>query len=495
MATKVNTPVDVRAFINGEHVSSTRTFKRENPAHPDEIVGSAPSNTREETRAAIEAAAQAFPAWSKTPIAKRAELLGRAAAKLGQNIPEWKQLLTREHGKVLWDAEGELGLAAMLFAQGTGMAGALQMEQRIEDERGRLFINRQPIGVVSAITPWNYPVVLALMKVMPALLTGNTMVLKPSPFAPLTISKVATTIAEELPAGVLNLVHGFAEVGEELTTNPKVGKIAFTGSGKTATHIMRSASDTIKKVTFELGGNDPAIFLEDADLSEESMRKLVVGTFLTTGQICMAAKRIYVHESIYRPFLDAFRSVADQWLRIGDGFHPDATVGPLNNKGQKEYVEGLVEDARHNGAEVIPVGKILDEETYRTGYFLQPTIITGASHTDRIVTEEQFGPTVPVLTYKTEEEAVKLANDTVYGLTASVWSQDEERALRVAQQMQAGSTWINTHSLGGLDPRAPFGGCKQSGIGVEMGVEGFLEYTEFRVINAPTSGVLPGVPV
>lgn len=486
--------IDAFSYINGEYVSGEDRFSRENPANTGEIVGTAPKNTREDTRKAIDVAAQAFPSWAKTPVQDRVDMLRRAGEKMKNHIPEWKEILTREHGKVLWDSESELLFSCGFIEFGANMINLLPQDQVIEDERGRLLITRRPIGVVSAITPWNYPVVLAIMKVVPALLTGNTMVIKPSPFAPLTISKALGLIAEELPPGVLNLVHGFAEVGEEMASNPKVGKVTFTGSAKTARQIMKSCSETIKKMTLELGGNDPAVLLEDVDLSEESMRKLVIGTFLTSGQVCMAAKRIYVQESIYEPFMESFQAASNRWLKVGNGLNAEATIGPMNNKAQKEYVEELVNEARKNGATVYSVGKMIDPEVDRNGYFLQPTIIVNANQSDRIVAEEQFGPTVPVLKFKTEEEAVKLANDSNYGLSASVWSRDLERATRVAQQIKAGWTFINTHNLAGVDIRAPFGGCKQSGIGVECGIEGFTEYLEFRVINAPKSGVMYGAP-
>ncbi|GMA56773.1 hypothetical protein GCM10025858_12760 [Alicyclobacillus sacchari] len=294
--------------------------------------------------------------------------------------------------------------------------------------------------------------------------------------------------------GVLNMVHGDADVGVELTTNPKVAKIAFTGGTKTATHIMKSASDTIKNMTLELGGNDAALVLSDFDVNDErAMRRLVISNFLTTGQICMIAKRVYVHRSIYTAFVEKYIEAANKWIRVGDAFHPDVTVGPINNLPQVRHVERLIEDAKSRGAQVIPLGRILDENVFAKGYFMQPTLVLGAGYDDPIVVEEQFGPTVPVLPYDDEEQGIQLVNNSIYGLTSSVWG-EEEHALRVARRIEAGTTMINTAAIQGLDIRYPFGGFKQSGIGREYGVEGLLGYTELHVINIPKVGELPNIP-
>jgi acyl-CoA reductase-like NAD-dependent aldehyde dehydrogenase len=400
--------------------------------------------------------------------------------------------MTREHGKVLSDSDNELQFALTIFNYAIQQAEEIMKDEVIMDnEKGKLVIAKQPVGVVAAISPWNYPIDLSVNKIVPALVTGNTIIVKPSPLAPLTVSKVIELIADEMPAGVVNLVHGPGEVGAELTSNPKIGKIAFTGGTNTAKHIMKAASDTIKKMTLELGGNDPAILLEDADLSKEFVQRLVIGSFLTAGQICMAAKRIYVHESIYDTFLEVYQEVANEWIKVDEGLNPEATVGPVNNQDQKKIVQELVDDARKKGAKVIPLGQILNQENFDKGYFLQPTLVTNVKQDYRIVQEEQFGPTVPVLTFKTEEEAIRLANDNIFGLASSVWSKDPERAMRVARKLEAGYTFINTHGIPGVDIRAPFGGFKQSGIGREYGMEGFREYLELHTINYPKSGAVP----
>lgn len=257
---------------------------------------------------------------------------------------------------------------------------------------------------------------------------------------------------------------------------------------------MKAASDTIKKMTLELGGNDAAIVLEDFDLNDEkAIRRMVISNFLTTGQICMIAKRIYVHRSIYDAFVEKYIEAANKWIRVGDPFNPDVTVGPVNNKNQVKYVQSLVADAENKGAKVIKLGQILNPELMDNGYFLQPTLVLGADYHDPIVVEEQFGPTVPILPFDDEEQVIELHNESIYGLTSSVWG-EEEHAIKVARRIEAGTTMINTAAIQGLDVRFPFGGVKQSGVGREYGEEGIKSYTETHVINIPKNLDLPHIP-
>lgn len=364
----------------------------------------------------------------------------------------------------------------------------------IEHSTGKTIIAKDPKGVISAITPWNYPLSLSTIKIAPALLAGNTMVLKPSPLAPLAVTKVAEMIADEFPKGVLNIVNGESEIGVELTTNPKVAKIAFTGGTRTATHIMKSAADTIKDMTLELGGNDAAVILKDFDVNDDrAMRRLVISNFLTAGQICMIAKRVYVDRAIYDQFVEKYIEAANKWIRVGDPFNKDVTIGPVNNKKQAEFVQSLIDDAVSKGAKAIKLGKVLDQDLFETGYFLQPTLVLDADYNDPIVVEEQFGPTLPILPFDGDQHAIELVNDSIYGLTSSVWG-EEEHAIEVAKQIQAGTTMINTAAVQGLDVRFPFGGVKQSGIGREYGKEGILAYTDTHVINIPKVGELPYIP-
>lgn len=486
--------ITVSAIINGKKVQTENKITRENPTYPDQIVGYAPNNTKEETIQAIDAAYEAFKTWAWSDVDDRIDRMKRAIKKIKDATPEIAELLSREHGKALYDSQGEIAVSLMWMEFAVENVKKVIAPEDKKHENGRTIITHDPIGVVSAITPWNYPISLSTIKIAPALLTGNTMVLKPSPFAPLAVSRVAEIIADEFPPGVLNLVNGDAEVGVELTSNPKVAKIAFTGGTNTAKHIMKAASETIKKMTLELGGNDAAIVLEDFNVNDErAFRRMVISNFLTAGQICMIAKRVYVHRSIYDAFVQKYIEAANKWIKVGDPFHPDVTVGPVNNKNQVEYVKSLVEDAKNKGCKVIPLGTIINPELMENGYFLQPTLVLGADYQDRIVVEEQFGPTVPILPYDDEEQVIQLHNESVFGLTSSVWG-DEEHAIKVARRIEAGTTMINTAAIQGLDVRFPFGGVKQSGVGREYGVDGIKSYTETHVINLPNVLELPYIP-
>ncbi|MFP7169502.1 aldehyde dehydrogenase family protein [Terribacillus halophilus] len=487
-------PIVIDAIINGKKHKAEKQAPRENPANPDETVGYAPLNTRAETIQAIDAADAAFTMWRETSFDDRIARMRRAIQKIKEKTPEIAALLSREHGKALYDAEGEIAVSMMWMEFACdNIADVLQNEVQ-EHNGGKTIIARDAVGVVTAISPWNYPISLSTIKIAPALLAGNTMVLKPSPLAPLAVSKVTELIADEFPPGVLNLVHGEAEVGVELTSNSKVAKIAFTGGTETAKHIMKAAADTIKHMTLELGGNDAAVVLDDFDVNDDkAMRRIVISNFLTAGQICMIAKRVYVHETIFDKFIEKYREAADKWIRVGDPFDKNVTVGPLNNKKQVEFVQRLIDDSKQKGAEVIKLGKVLDEELYQRGYFMQPTLVLGADYDDPIVEQEQFGPTVPILPFKDDKHAIRLANNSIYGLTSSVWGK-EEHAVEVAKHIQAGTTMINTAAIQGLDVRFPFGGVKQSGIGREYGKEGLLSYTETHVINIPKTLDLPYIP-
>ncbi|PZT56112.1 aldehyde dehydrogenase family protein [Paenibacillus silvae] len=486
--------VTVEAFINGQHIKSLSQLAKENPANPSEIVGYFPVTTKEQAATAIEAAAGAFKTWKQTAVEERIIRMRKAIEKIRAAENDIVQLLSREHGKPLYDAHGEIFVSLMWMEFACNEAKSVLAEEIHEHDHGKTIVSYDPIGVVVAISPWNYPIALSTIKIAPALLAGNTIVLKPSPYAPLAAAKVAEIIASEFPAGVINVVYGDADVGVELTSHPLVTKIAFTGGTATAKHIIKAASETIKDMTLELGGNDAAIFLESFDVHDErAMRRIVISNFLTTGQICMIAKRVYVHRSIYNEFVEKYIEAANRWIRIGDPFDPNTTVGPVNNLKQREYVKGLVEDAQKRGAKVIALGRILDQKRFEQGYYLQPTLVLDCDVHDPIVVEEQFGPTVPVLPFDDEEQVIKLHNESIYGLTSSVWGKEED-AISLARELEAGTTMINTAAVQGLDVRYPFGGFKQSGIGREYGAEGILTYTEKHVINVPKMLDLPYIP-
>jgi acyl-CoA reductase-like NAD-dependent aldehyde dehydrogenase len=334
---------------------------------------------------------------------------------------------------------------------------------------------RRPLGVVAAITPWNFPLTLAFWKIAPALLAGNTLVLKPSPYTPLTTLKVGELLKDVFPPGVVNIVSGGDDLGAWMTTHPVPRKISFTGSVETGKKVALSAAPDLKRVTLELGGNDPAIVLDDADPAEVATA-IFAGAFNNNGQVCSAIKRVYVPENLYDDVVDALAAHASS-TKVGDGTEPDSQLGPINNAPQYERVKELVADAISGGAKAVTGGHPMD----RPGYFFEPTILAGLTDGTRIVDEEQFGPALPVISYRDVNDAVERANATHFGLSGSVWGPDADRASEVAGQLECGTAWVNTHLA--LGPAQPFGGFKWSGIGVENGPWGLAEFSELQVVH------------
>ncbi len=483
----VSPRIETNLIVDGRVVEGERTIEVRNPAWPDEVVGICHAANAKQAEEAIEAAWKAYPVWRRLGIKERANILEKASARWQRIMLEWPVLQTREQGMVFSESVGEVLYPTFLFGVSSFLADMLIEQEAIQrDYRGWMRVKRDPIGVVSIITPWNAPLILTWLPVTAALLAGNTVVIKPASYTPLTISRTVEALADIFPPGVINIVPGSAsEVGTVLTTHPLVGKVSLTGTCETGTLVMRNAADTTKKITLELGGNDPAIILPDIDWSLGKFQQLLWGVFTTAGQICMAIKRIYVHESIFQRFIDDFVDVASQ-IVVGNGLDERVTMGPLNNKEQLEKVRGLVQEAEKRGAKVIRTGKILDKKTFNKGYFHLPTIITGVDHTYRVVKEEQFGPVIPIMPFRDDEEAVRLANDTMYGLCSSVWTTDEDRGAKIAEQLEAGYTWLNQHGPLALELMAPFGGQKRSGIGRSYGLEGLLAYTESHTIVSKT---------
>jgi acyl-CoA reductase-like NAD-dependent aldehyde dehydrogenase len=338
-----------------------------------------------------------------------------------------------------------------------------------------------PIGVVAAIAPWNFPMTLAIWKIAPALLTGNTVVLKPSPFTPLTSLKMGELFRDLLPPGVLNVVCGGDRLGPWLTEHPDIGKIAFTGSTATGRRVMQSASGRLKRITLELGGNDAAIVLPDVDV-RETAAKLFWGAFRNSSQYCLATKRLYVHEAIYGEFAAALVDYA-RGVVVGDGAQPGTGLGPIQNRPQYERVKDLIADARRNGVRFLAGGDIPEGK----GYFVPVTILDNPPDAARSVVEEAFGPVLPLLRYRDVDEVVRRANDTDYGLGGSVWSRDLSLARSIARRLETGTVWIN--HIHAMSPDVPFGGRKQSGLGVENGQDGLLEYTNVQTVAVESAAV------
>ncbi len=405
-------------------------------------------------------------------------MLLRIAGALREERMDFARLLTAEQGKPLRFALREVDLACGLLRAFAAMDLPIQVLR--ESESARIVRQHTPLGVVAAITPWNFPLSLMMFKLPPALLAGNTVVAKPAPTTPLTTLKFGELCADILPPGVLNVVADQNDLGEALTSHPGVAKVAFTGSTATGKKILANVSATLKRVTLELGGNDAAIVLDDADPAELAP-KLFNAAMMNTGQVCLAIKRLYVHESIHAALCDGLARLADQAV-VGDGFDEQTQFGPVQNLRQFQRLKELLVDTHARG-KVIAGGTYLE----RPGFFMRPTIVRDIPDDARIVREEQFGPILPVLCYSSIDDALERINDSDYGLSATVWGRDTRRALDVALRIDAGTVWINKHLDLPLD--LPFGGAKHSGIGVELGQAGLEQFTQVKLINAALPGV------
>lgn len=440
------------------------------------IVGQAPVHTIEDLEAAVAAAAAAQPAWAALGHDARSAALLKAAAAVERSAEELARLLSREQGKPLNgpNARFEVGAcAAWLRATATT---ELKPEVVVDDGVTYAELHYKPIGVVGAIGPWNWPMMITIWQIAPALRMGNTAVVKPSKMTPLSVLALIKVLNEELPDDVLHVISGDREVGARLAEHPAVGKIMFTGSTAGGKAIIKSSADTVKRLTLELGGNDAGIVLPDAD-PKTIAQDLFWGAFINTGQTCAALKRLYVHDSIYDAVCEELTAVAEA-MPMGVGLDENNVLGPLQNKAQYDIVANLVQAAKDSGARILTGG---DPDPGQPGYFYPATLVADIDNTNPLVTEEQFGPALPIIHYTTIDEAVEMANALDVGLGASVWSPNLPAAREVAARIQAGTVWINKH--GAVDPRVPFGGAKQSGYGLEFGVEGLKHLGVPQIIN------------
>lgn len=459
--------------INGKLTAGkAENFSVINPA-TEQSVAPCPAANAEQVDSAVKAAKQAFSSWKQTTLEQRREILHRCAKAIQAEREPLAKLLTCEQGKPLAKALEEVddSVEALQHVADISVPHAILQD----DGQARVEVRYKPLGVVAAITPWNYPVYIAVNNIAMALYAGNTIVLKPSPYTPLTTLRVGELLREIVPAGVINVVSGGDEVGAELTQHPLIDKITFTGSVATGKKIAQIAAKSLKPVTLELGGNDAAIVLPDADVKEIA-EPIFWGAFTNTGQICIAIKRLYVHESILEPLVKELKALAEA-VKVGDGLQPGVQLGPLNNAAQLKRVKTLVADAKRKGAKVVTGGKSLKSP----GYFYPPTLVTGIQEGVRLVDEEQFGPVLPIIAYRDVEDAITRANATPFGLGASVWTSDWHKGAAIAQRLESGTAWVNqvftTH------PHAPFGGVKDSGVGREGGVWGFAGATELQTLS------------
>ena len=479
----VELPIHEKMLIAGERVDSPDRIEVRNPARPDDLVGTIVRGKPEHIDRAVAAAKKAQPAWAAHSFTERAAILQQAIEKLSLDVDKRAALFVRENGKTLAEAKGEVLSIVPRQRMALGFAPALEEGRTLKAPKGRTFIGYRPYGVVVSIVPWNAPISLAFTQIVAALLAGNSVVLKPPESCPLALIQSVVLFADELPAGIVNIVTGVpSEIGDALTTHSDVGKIGFTGSIPSAKHIMANAAQSIKGVTLELGGNDPAIVLEDADLSPGNVKAMLDATFQLTGQVCMAIKRIYVPEKRADEFIQVFSAAADRFV-VGDGPEPGVTMGPLHTRGAQEKAQAIVADAARHGARVNALGKINNEATFAQGYFMQPTVVTDLPDEARLMVEEQFCAAIPISTYDDIDGAIARANKSVFGLSASVWGKNVDRAVDVARKIDAGQVWINAHGVAAINHMAPYGGVKQSGIGRKSGIEGIFEYLQSQTIT------------
>ena len=411
---------DYNLLIDGKMVPGDQTMPVLNPA-TEEVLAQCPRASKAQLDAAVAAAKAAFPAWAATPMAERRRLVNQMADVIEANSGELAHILTSEQGKPMGDATGEvLGMAAFFR-----YLSSLDLPMKVIEDSGdrKVEAYRRPLGVVGAIIPWNYPLLILSFKLPSALLAGNTLVVKPAPTTPLATLRFAELVKDILPQGVLNFITDANDLGGEMTKHPDIRKISFTGSTATGQKVMASAAQTLKRITLELGGNDAGIVLDD-------------------------------------------------------GAKQGTKLGPLQNKMQYEKVKTFLDDARKNG-NIVAGGSAMD----RPGYFIEPTIVRDIQEGSKLVDEEQFGPVLPLIKYSDKDDAIRRANATTYGLGASVWSSNIKRAHEVATQLDSGTLWINKHL--DMAPNFPFGGAKQSGIGTEFAEEGIAEFTQLQIINGP----------
>ncbi|TFU06402.1 aldehyde dehydrogenase family protein [Polymorphobacter arshaanensis] len=468
----MNFDTDYRMTIDGKSVGSAKTIDVFNPA-TGEAFAQAPDASREQLDAAVAAARAAFKPWRARPIAERQAMMRAAGDVLMANADDLARLFTHEQGRPVEAAKQEIQGAAMWLHAVSAMTPPVHV---IEDSPTKFIETRYvPLGVICAIAPWNFPVTLSMWKVAPALVAGNTMVLKPSPFTPLCTLKIGELFSGIFPPGVFNVITGGDDLGPWMTSHPGFDKVSFTGSTATGKRVMESAAKDLKRVTLELGGNDAAIVLPDVDLDEVA-QKIFFGAFFNSAQICVATKRLYVHADVYDGLRDRLAAIAKA-VKVGDGAEQGTVLGPIQNKRQYDRVMDLLNDARANNLTLIHGADIPDGG----GYFVPVTIVDNPPESSRVVQEEAFGPILPMLKFEDINDVIDRANASDYGLAGAVWSKDVDAAIDIARRMETGTVWIN-HNLD-LRPDTPFAGHKQSGFGVENGMEGMLEYMVPQVVN------------
>lgn len=442
-----------------------------------ERIGDAPVQDVTALEAAIDTAEAAQPAWAALSDAERSAYLNRAADAIEAAAEPLAELLSREQGKPLNGPNARFEVGACAVWTRSAADTPLPVEVIVDDGENYAELHYRPIGVVGAISPWNWPMMISIWQIAPSLRMGNTVVIKPAETTTLSVLALVAVMNQVLPAGVLNVVPGpGSTVGDALTRSPKIGKIMFTGSTPVGKRIIEASAGNVTRLTLELGGNDAGIVLPDVD-PKAIAEDLFWGAFINTGQTCAALKRLYVHDTVYDAVVEELAKVAAA-VPMGVGIDEQNVLGPLQNRAQFDVVDRLVESAKASGARVVLGG---EPDRDAVGYFYPTTLVADIDPHNDLVLEEQFGPALPIVRYSELDEAVRLANELEVGLGASVWSSDRDKAKRIAARLQAGTVWINSH--GGLHPQIPFGGAKQSGYGREFGVEGLKAVAEPQVVS------------
>jgi acyl-CoA reductase-like NAD-dependent aldehyde dehydrogenase len=463
--------------IDGQRIDTDEKFAVINPAKGQHFATCALA-TLNHVDDAVKAARAAFPEWSQREDSERQQLMHEIAQMLEANMPELAQLITQETGKPLGGLNGVGANMELMGSIGWSHVTAdieLPVEVIQDNDEAYVQAYRKPLGVVASITPWNWPLMIAIWHVIAALRVGNTVVIKPSENSPLSTARFVELANKILPPGVLNVVTGFGDLGQALVSHDDVNKVVFTGSTATGKKIMASASNNLKRLTLELGGNDAAIVLSDVDVKAVAP-ELFGAAFHNNGQTCACLKRLYVHEDIYDALCQELALLATQ-VKVGDGLENDTQLGPLQNEAQLELVIALAASIENSDGRILAGGSRIDRE----GFFFEPTIVAGLTNGDPLVDQEQFGPILPVIKFTDAEHGLALANDNPNGLGGSVWSANSEIASELAQRMECGTAWVNSH--GDVQPDAPFGGVKQSGIGVEFGRYGLEECTSLHTLK------------
>jgi acyl-CoA reductase-like NAD-dependent aldehyde dehydrogenase len=495
-ATQMSETVTTPLYINGKVRTTKEQMAIADPAKPGRVVGYAASATPQDVADAVAAAKAAYPAWSALTPQKRAEIM-KAAIEGVPDLPNPFEstdaaILSQENGKVRLEAWVDALVLQIRWNLALMHADEINEAKVLEPVPGhiptRTTVSYQPLGVVSIIVPFNWPIAILGAALPHALIAGNTVIVKPALTAPLATARVVQRIAEKLPPGVLNVVTGPDANMSGLIRNNDVAKVCFTGSVGGGKKIMELASGSLTRVTLELGGNDAAIFLKDAIIDDTHLDRLYAAIYDTTGQICMNAKRVYVHRSRMDELVNGLAARLEK-VKLGYGLDPSTTMGPLHSPAQKKFVEELIAEAKASGAKVLEFGELPGGEL-AGGNFVRPAIVVNPDPKLRVVTEEQFGPVIPIIPFDDVEEAIRAANDTWAGLAGSVWSANEEEAHRVASQLATGYIWINDHGATRLDLRAPFGGMKASGMGREQGIHGIRAFQDTRSISHLDPAVL-----